>query len=132
MITMRTCLCRRCSASTTPELKKVVSSNKPYHHGEAQVNCKHRDGSRHRLVTGRFDGGNEMTSGLGNRGRAVVTPILSLVNIGKRVRGIQALQNVSLEVEVQEIHALVGENSAGKSTLIQMVAGDARPGAGRI
>src|SRR5258707_14426898 len=77
-------------------------------------------------------GGNEMTSGLGNRGRAVVTPILSLVNIGKRFRGIQALQNVSLEVEDQEIHALVGENGAGKSTLIKMVAGNLRPDAGRI
>jgi len=73
-----------------------------------------------------------MTSGLGNRGRAVVTPILSLVNIGKRFRGIQALQNVSLEVEDQEIHALVGENGAGKSTLIKMVAGNLRPDAGRI
>src|SRR5260221_14458186 len=119
MITMRTCIGRRCSASTTPELKKVVSSNKPYHHGEAQVNCKHRDGSRHRLVTGRFDGGNEMTSGLGNRGRGGVTPILSLGNIGKGVRGIQALQNVSLKVGDQEIPPLVGENGAGKCPLLE-------------
>src|SRR5258708_31003787 len=109
MITMRTCLCRRCSASTTPELKKVVSSNKPYHHGEAQVNCKHRDGSRHRLVTGRFARGNEMTSGLGHRGRAVVTPSLPLADIGNRFRGIQSLHNVSLEGSAHVIHALVGQ-----------------------
>ena len=62
----------------------------------------------------------------------VGAPILAFAKISKRFGGIQALQDVSLELANQEIHALVGENGAGKSTLAKIVGGNLRPDAGQI
>jgi ABC-type sugar transport system ATPase subunit len=59
-------------------------------------------------------------------------PVLTLAHISKRFGGIQALRDVSLELEAEEIHALVGENGAGKSTLVKIVGGNLRPDAGQI
>src|ERR1700747_43167 len=58
--------------------------------------------------------------------------ILKLSKISKRFGGIQALEDISLELRSQEIHALVGENGAGKSTLIKIVGGNLRPDTGQI
>jgi rhamnose transport system ATP-binding protein len=58
--------------------------------------------------------------------------ILTLSKISKRFGGIQALEDISLELRSQEIHALVGENGAGKSTLIKIVGGNLRPDAGQM
>ncbi len=45
---------------------------------------------------------------------------------------VQALQGVSLEVGANEIVALVGANSAGKTTLIRTISGLLQPRAGQI
>lgn len=42
--------------------------------------------------------------------------ILCLSHITKRYPGVTALEDVSMEIREGEIHALVGENGAGKST----------------
>ena len=42
--------------------------------------------------------------------------LLEMKNITKTFPGVKALDNVNLQVEEGEIHALVGENGAGKST----------------
>ena len=42
--------------------------------------------------------------------------IIELENISKQFPGVTALQNVSFSIDVGEIHAIVGENGAGKST----------------
>ncbi|MDP4092882.1 MAG: ATP-binding cassette domain-containing protein, partial [Bacillota bacterium] len=42
--------------------------------------------------------------------------ILEMKNITKLFPGVKALNNVNLKVQTGEIHALVGENGAGKST----------------
>ena len=47
--------------------------------------------------------------------------ILELRNITKTFPGVIALDNVDLDVVQGEIHILVGENGAGKSSLIKLL-----------
>ncbi len=49
--------------------------------------------------------------------------ILKMENITKDFPGVRALDNVSFDVYEGEIHALVGENGAGNSTLIKILSG---------
>jgi len=49
--------------------------------------------------------------------------ILEIKNLSKRFGGIQALEDVSMQVRYGEVHALVGENGAGKSTLMNVLGG---------
>ena len=59
-------------------------------------------------------------------------PILEMRGISKFYPGVQALQDVDLEVFKGEILGLVGENGAGKSTLMRVLAGAIAPDIGRI
>jgi inositol transport system ATP-binding protein len=59
-------------------------------------------------------------------------PLLRMTSISKRFPGVQALDNVGLEVLPGEIHALLGENGAGKSTLIHILSGAQQPDSGSI
>jgi ribose transport system ATP-binding protein len=58
--------------------------------------------------------------------------ILSVKNLSKYYQGITALNNVSIDFQQGKIHALVGENGAGKSTFIKSIAGAITPDAGTI
>src|ERR1700694_5994735 len=49
--------------------------------------------------------------------------ILEMRNITKTFPGVKALDNVSFSVTQGEFHALVGENDAGKSTLMSVLSG---------
>ena len=49
--------------------------------------------------------------------------LLEMKNIVKLFPGVRALDNVNLQVEEGEIHALVGENGAGKATLMNVLSG---------
>ncbi|MBR2880249.1 MAG: sugar ABC transporter ATP-binding protein, partial [Oscillospiraceae bacterium] len=49
--------------------------------------------------------------------------ILRTENICKSFNGIQVLKNVNMEIRKGEIHALMGENGAGKSTIIKIITG---------
>ena len=49
--------------------------------------------------------------------------ILRTENICKAFNGIQVLKDVNLEIRKGEIHALMGENGAGKSTIIKIITG---------
>ncbi len=61
-----------------------------------------------------------------------VKPILSLKNIKKVFPGVVALNNVSIDFYPGEVHALIGENGAGKSTFIKTITGAYIPDGGTI
>ncbi|MCP3713592.1 sugar ABC transporter ATP-binding protein [Paraburkholderia sp. CNPSo 3274] len=66
-------------------------------------------------------------------GAAVETPsLLSALNLTKHYGGVKALTGVSLELAPGEIHALCGENGAGKSTFIKILGGLVEPDDGSI
>jgi len=52
--------------------------------------------------------------------------------IDKRFAGIPALRSASLEVGPGEVHALIGQNGAGKSTMIKLLTGYYKRDAGEI
>ena len=49
--------------------------------------------------------------------------VLELVGITKVFPGVKALDNVHFQLKKGEIHALMGENGAGKSTFIKVITG---------
>lgn len=59
-------------------------------------------------------------------------PLLRAEGVHKRYGGVHALRGVRLEVRAGEVHALVGENGAGKSTIINILAGAVRRDAGSL
>ncbi|TYB38011.1 sugar ABC transporter ATP-binding protein [Actinomadura chibensis] len=59
-------------------------------------------------------------------------PTLALVNVSKSFGAVRALQDVTLELHAGEVHALAGENGAGKSTVVKTFAGVHRPDAGEV
>ena len=63
---------------------------------------------------------------------ALSSPVVQLHRIEKRFGAVQALAGVDLSLERGEVLGLVGDNSAGKSTLMKVLAGALRPDAGEI
>lgn len=49
--------------------------------------------------------------------------VLKVQNISKAFPGTQALSDVSFDLRKGEVHALVGENGAGKSTMMNIISG---------
>jgi rhamnose transport system ATP-binding protein len=60
------------------------------------------------------------------------TPLLSAMGISKSFAGVEVLRDVDLDLRAGEIHALLGENGAGKSTFAKIVAGVHRPSRGTL
>ncbi|MBA2520357.1 MAG: sugar ABC transporter ATP-binding protein [Chloroflexia bacterium] len=58
--------------------------------------------------------------------------IIRFDRIEKRFGGVTAVDDVSFGIERGEIHAVVGENGAGKSTIMKMLAGVYQPDRGTI
>lgn len=52
--------------------------------------------------------------------------------ISKRFPGVQALDKVDFDLRPGEVHAILGENGAGKSTFIKICAGAYQPDAGEL
>ena len=61
-----------------------------------------------------------------------MSALLTVTDIGKRFRGLVAVDRVSFEVTRGEIFAIIGPNGAGKTTLFNMVAGMLAPTSGSI
>jgi ribose transport system ATP-binding protein len=58
--------------------------------------------------------------------------LLTIRDLAKRYGAVVALRSANLTVEAGEIHALLGANGAGKSTVVKMLTGVIRPDAGTI
>jgi len=59
-------------------------------------------------------------------------PLLAMEGITKTFPGVLALDGASLRVARAEVHALIGENGAGKSTMIKILTGVYRRGGGTV
>src|SRR3981081_3117208 len=59
-------------------------------------------------------------------------PILRGTGMRKRFGGVEVLHGVDLDLRAGEVHALGGENGAGKSTIINLLSGRLRPDAGQV
>ena len=58
--------------------------------------------------------------------------VLKTLNLTKRYGGKPAVDNVSLTVEQGDVFGLIGQNGAGKTTFMRMVASLSRPDSGQI
>ncbi len=58
--------------------------------------------------------------------------VLEACRISKAFPGVQALDNVHLQIKKGEVHALMGENGAGKSTLMKILLGIYKADQGEI
>ncbi len=62
----------------------------------------------------------------------MIEPILRAQGINKSFGAVVASKNISLDLKVGEIHALIGPNGSGKSSFIRQIAGDLKPDAGQV
>jgi simple sugar transport system ATP-binding protein len=60
------------------------------------------------------------------------TPVLEAVGLTKLYGAVRALSGVSLEVHAGRVTCLLGDNGAGKSTIIKILAGVVQPDAGSL
>lgn len=58
--------------------------------------------------------------------------LLRAENLTKFYGGVCALRNFSFSLDYGQVHALVGENGAGKSTFVKILAGVIQPSSGEI
>ncbi|CAN5457997.1 ABC transporter ATP-binding protein [soil metagenome] len=61
-----------------------------------------------------------------------VSPLLSVDKLSRRFGGLLAVNAVSLDFHVGEVHAVIGTNGAGKSTLINMLSGEITASTGSV
>ncbi|MBV8617036.1 MAG: sugar ABC transporter ATP-binding protein [Acetobacteraceae bacterium] len=59
-------------------------------------------------------------------------PVVELRGVTKRFGPVEVLSDVDLSLRGGRVHSLAGENGAGKSTIVKILAGVHRPDGGRI
>jgi branched-chain amino acid transport system ATP-binding protein len=62
----------------------------------------------------------------------VAEVLLRAIELTRRFGGLAAVNGVSVDLEVGEVHAVIGTNGAGKSTLINLLSGELPASEGRI
>ncbi len=60
------------------------------------------------------------------------TKIIEIKGLTKHFPGVTALSNIDLDINQGEVHVLVGENGAGKSSLIKILCGIYQPDEGEM
>jgi len=63
---------------------------------------------------------------------STTSPAIEGFGISRSFGGVRALLDASFSADFGEVHALVGENGAGKSTMIKILSGVLRPDAGTL
>lgn len=71
-------------------------------------------------------------TGQQNHKPSTQTPLLEMRDITKIFPGVVALNAVNLKIQPGEIHLLLGENGAGKSTMIKTIIGVNKPEQGQM
>ncbi len=59
-------------------------------------------------------------------------PVLRMRAVSKAFGATRALEDVSFDLEEGEVRALLGENGAGKSTMMKILSGAIRPDSGSM
>jgi ABC-type sugar transport system ATPase subunit len=65
-------------------------------------------------------------------GQGTKTKLLEVTNVSKSFPGVKAFSGISFDLFAGEVHCIVGENGAGKSTFIKILSGALRPDEGNI
>ena len=66
------------------------------------------------------------------RGQRVTGELLTVTGLTKAYPGVLANDQVSFTIHEGEVHALLGENGAGKSTMVKMIYGLVKPDSGTM
>src|SRR5438270_8885756 len=67
-----------------------------------------------------------------NAPRSASAPLLSVEDISVRFAGVQALADVSFQVQSGELFAVIGPNGAGKTSLFNVLSRVYQPETGRV
>ena len=59
-------------------------------------------------------------------------PLVSLASVTKTFGGTVAVQDVSMDIQPGQVHCLLGDNGAGKSTIINIISGVLKPTSGQM
>jgi urea transport system ATP-binding protein len=58
--------------------------------------------------------------------------VLELNNLNKKFSGVHAVRDFSFSMETGSLHALIGPNGCGKSTLFNLISGALKPDSGEV
>ena len=61
-----------------------------------------------------------------------MTTLLSAQSLTRRFGALKAVENVTLDLDQDQIHAVIGTNGAGKSTLINLLSGELPASSGNV
>jgi branched-chain amino acid transport system ATP-binding protein len=63
---------------------------------------------------------------------SAAAPLLQASGLTRRFGGLTAVNGVTLDLHLGEVHAVIGTNGAGKSTLVNMLSGELAASAGTV
>jgi ribose transport system ATP-binding protein len=115
----------------TPHKSHQSYRSHPLHHPTAYLESRHAPGST-TFHLSLFTFHVSLRMPIPPPAVPLPNPFLRLEHITKRYGGVTALSNVDFACSLGTIHAVVGENGAGKSSLMKLIAGVTRPDEGEI